>query len=69
MNLDILKENKTLSLSINVLDEISILLEHVLNISSNYKIDLTREEEIVRIDEFHRYDKGLVNKTIIYKRR
>ena len=63
MNLDILKENKTLSLSINVLDEISILLEHVLNISSNYKIDLTREEEIVRIDEFHRYDKGLVNKT------
>ena len=64
MNLDILKENKTLSLSINVLDEISILLEHVLNISSNYKIDLTREEEIVRIDEFHRYDKGLVNKTM-----
>ena len=64
MNLDVLKENKTLSLSINVLDEISILLEHVLNISSNYKIDLTREEEIVRIDEFHRYDKGLVNKTM-----
>ena len=64
MNLDVLKENKTLSLSINVLDEISILLEHVLNISSNYKIDLTREEEVVRIDEFHRYDKGLVNKTM-----
>ena len=64
MNLDVLKENKTLSFSINVLDEISILLEHVLNISSNYKIDLTREEEVVRIDEFHRYDKGLVNKTM-----
>ena len=64
MNLDVLKENKTLSLSINLLDEISILLEHVLNISSNYKIDLTREEEVVRIDEFHRYDKGLVNKTM-----
>ena len=59
-----LKENTTLSLNLNVLDEISILLEHVLNISSNYKIDLNREEEIVRIEEFRRYDKSLLNKTM-----
>lgn len=59
-----LKENTILSLNLNVLDEISILLEHVLNISSNYKIDLNREEEIVRIEEFRRYDKSLLNKTM-----
>ena len=48
----------------SVLNEISLLLEHVLNICSSFKIDLKEKEEIVRVDEFHRYDRSLFLKTV-----
>lgn len=51
------------NLSLNLFNEISLLLEHVYNITLTYKVDLKRVEEVVRIEEFHRYDKSLINKT------
>lgn len=56
------KENIS-SLSLNLFNEISLLLEHVYNITITYKVDLKRVEEVTRIEEFHRYDKSLINKT------
>lgn len=59
------KENKKIeNFKTSLLNDISNLLEHVLNICASYKIDLIREEEIVRVEKFHRYDKSLINKTI-----
>ena len=56
------KENIS-TLSLNLFNEISLLLEHVYNITITYKVDLKRVEEVTRIEEFHRYDKSLINKT------
>lgn len=47
-----------------VISDINVLLQYVLNIVSSYKVDLNRIENLVRIDEFHKYDKNLVNKSI-----
>lgn len=58
-----LKENKT-NFSFSLLDNISLLLEHVLNIVSTHKVDLKKEEVLVRVENFKRYDKSLINKTI-----
>ena len=56
------KENIS-TLTLNLFNEISLLLEHVYNITITYKVDLKRVEEVTRIEEFHRYDKSLINKT------
>ena len=47
-----------------VIKEINVLLQYVLNIVSSYKVDLNRVEDLVRIDEFHKYDRDLITKSI-----
>lgn len=45
-------------------DDLNKLFYHVYNILSSFRIDLDREETLVRIERFHRYDKKLIAKTI-----
>lgn len=47
-----------------VIKEINVLLQYVLNIVSSYKVDLNRVEDLVRIDEFNKYDRDLITKSI-----
>ena len=51
-------------IEISLLNEISILLEHILNISSAHKVDLDKEKELVRIEEYKRYDRSLIRETL-----
>ena len=52
------KSNKVL------IDDIKSLLVHIANIVNSYKVDLTREESLVRVEKYHRYDRKLINKTM-----
>ena len=56
--------NFDFNLSLSLFNEISLILEHAYNITLTYKVDLKRDETIVRLEEYKRYDKGLINKTI-----
>ena len=47
----------------SIINDIDNLLNNIVNIFNNYKLDLRREEEIVRLEKFHKYDPKLINKT------
>ena len=46
-----------------LVDNLNKLLSHIENIFNSYKEDLIKEEELIRIEKFHRYDRHLIDKT------
>ena len=47
----------------SLIKDIDSLLVHITNIVNKYKVDLKREESVVRIEKFHKYDRKLIDKT------